>query len=1140
MQLTDIKFSLSRAGSHLTPKLIRVMRLTTVLLLTACLHVSAKIEGQTVTLDFTNVPIQKVIDEASKQSGISIIYNETLFAGLSPVTVKLKDATIQDVLKACLKDQPFIYSFEGNLIVIKKEASSSAGLKPADSLASSSLPPPIDIRGRVSDSLGNPLAGASVSIKGSKRGTTTDANGNFTLVAVKDNTTLIISYTGYSSKQFKTGGKGEIAIFLNKSNSPLDEIQVIAYGTTTQRFSTGNISTVQAADIAKQPVNNPLLALEGRVPGLFITQGNGVPGSSVTVQIQGQNSLINGNNPFYVVDGVPYFAEMLSTFSSGFSNEVLGGNSGTNSSSVGSPLNFINPADIESITVLKDADATAIYGSRAANGAIIITTKKGKAGPTQVQIGLQTGWGTPASKLKMMNTEQYLTMRHEALKNDNDIPNSSRDYDILGLYGWDTTRSTDWQKVLIGGTAHFNNINATVSGGTGQTQFIVGGTYQNETSVFPGNFADKRGAIHFNINTTSPNQRFKFQFSGSYMNDDNHLPRHDLTATALSLAPTAPLLYNPDGTLNWALKNTGSSSWNNPLAYTIASFESKTDNLISSSQMSYRLLSGLDISANFGYAKLVSNTYIPYPLNFNAPQNIPYSLRIADYSYNTTSTWLIEPQLNYKKAFDFSKLELLLGGTFQQNTSEGQALEGTGYNSDVVLPDIRSASSISATSSLDLTYRYSAFFGRINYIVKDKFIFDLSGRRDGSSRFGTDNQFHNFGALGIAWIFSEEKFIRNNLTFLSFGKLRASYGTTGSDQIGDYTYLNLYNPVAISPIVPYQGQLGIEPLSLPNPHLQWEETKKLQGGLELGFIKDRIFLVANYIVNRTSNQLLYFPLPIVTGFTSISSNLPATVQNTAWELVLNTVNIKSGDFIWKTNFNITIPNNKLVAYPDLATSPYADIYTIGKPINITKAFHFLGVDPATGIYEFADHTGHATKTPDYTVDRTVDINNFPSFYGGLLNTFNYKGFELDIFFQFTDRYQPNTFGGIPGGTPGLRRLNQPVTVLGRWEKQGDITSIQRFSTMLSPNAPSLIEQYGDLQSSDAGITSSFYVRLKNISLSYQVPVKFMQEHHLQSCQLFIHAQNLLTFTNFNGLDPETGNGVLPPMKVVTVGIQLGL
>ena len=364
---------------------------------------------------------------------------------------------------------------------------------------------------------------------------------------------------------------------------------------------------------------------------------------------------------------------------------------------------------------------------------------------------------------------------------------------------------------------------------------------------------------------------------------------------------------------------------------------------------------------------------------------------------------------------------------------------------------------IFSISSLQSEYKYSAVFGRINYNWEDEYILDFTARRDGSSRFGPCKSISQFlTTAGGAWIFTQANFIRDQLTFLSFGeKIRGSYGTTGNDQIGDYTYLNLYSPLT-GLGVPYQGATSLTINGLSNPYLQWEETEKLSVGLDLGFFKDRILFNSTWFRNRSSNQLLSYALPVITGNTGILENFPATVQNKGWEFTLNTKNISNKNFSWTTTLTLTIPQNKLIAFPNLSTSTYANSLIIGQPVSISQVFRYSGVDPSTGVYLFADSSGKPTSSPNYLTDRTSLINTLPTFYGGFQNNFTYKGFHLDIFFQFVKQIKSSGLSFGSNQPPGTFNTNQPVTMLKRWQQPGDMTTIQRYNSDYS-----LYDQFND-------------------------------------------------------------------------------
>lgn len=1107
-------------------KFLLAMKLTTLMLFIAIMQVSAVTRAQKVTLSERNAPLTTVFKQIRTQTGYDFAYTNKTLEDTKPVTINVKNAELSDVLQQIFEGQPIDYSIEDKLVVISiKEPSFIDKAKEAvkDFFTN------IDVTGRVLDEQGLPIASATVTVKGTSNATITDAKGYFTLKNVDSKSIIVVSVIGYIKRELPAGKDlGDIKLVV--AENKLDQVQVIAYGQSSQRLTVGNIGAVSAKEIEEQPLNNPLLTLEGRVPGLFITQNSGIAGGGVTVRIQGQNSVSNGNDPFFVIDGVPYISQMPTTTMLGGVNSPLGSGPGQ------SPLSFINPSDIESIEVLKDADATAIYGSRAANGAILITTKKGKSGDAIVDVNYIQGWqSTP--QLAEMNTQQYLATRKEAFRNDGLIPSANPSAISPYVYApdlmvWDTTRSTNWQKTLLRNAAFYTNLNASISGGTNYTQYLIGATYNDQGSVFPGDYADQKAALHFNVSAMSANQKFRVQLSGNYMADDNQLPSADLTNTAVILPPDAPPIYNIDGTLNWAVNSLGNNTWTNPLQYLYEKYQNKTNNLIANSIVSYKILPGLEISSTFGYNRLETNEYAYYTQDAFAPAVRPTLILQANYSTNTISSLIIEPQVTYKRTIGKGILNLLLGATIQQSNSDGLSYSGVGYSSPTLLADIKSATSVTINSSLNSIYKYNALFSRLNYIWRDKYILDLTARRDGSSRFGINNLFHDFWSAGGAWIFSDESLVQNALSFLSFGKFKASFGTTGSDQIGDYKYLSLYT--SLNSGIAYQGASSIAINGLNNPYLQWEETKKLQLGVDLGFLKDRILLNITFARNRSSDELLSYSLPSITGFSSIAENFPATIQNISWEFSLNSQNIKSKNFNWTTNFNLTIPKNELIDFPNLSSSSYSTSLFIGQPVSVQKAYHFLGVDPATGLYRVADRFGNPTSSPS-TLDLTVLYNTLPKFYGGFQNSFRYKGVQLDLFFQFVS--QKGLYTGVFGVNPG-RVDNGDLALFDKtpWQQPGDISSVQRYSTNNSSVNIARLNAIG----SDAALVDASYIRLKNIALSYPIPQEFLRFIHVKTARIYTQAQNLVTITKYPGLDPENQSiAVLPPMKTIVLGLQVG-
>lgn len=1100
-------------------KTMRIMKLTAILLLSACLTASATGYSQKVTLSEKNARLEKVFKEIKKQTGYEFLYTDEMLQNTERITVEFQSVELLAALSILFKDQPLTYAIIEKTIVVKPKEVTPGPVSPVVST--------IDISGKVTDTDGSPLAGASIKIKGTTNGTTTDANGAFLLKGVDENATLIFSYAEHELVELKVNGRTSITAALKRNESPLDEIQVIAYGTRSKRLQTGNVTTVKGADIEKQPVSNPLLALQGRVPGLYITQNSGVAGGGVSVRIQGKNSMFGGNDPLYVIDGVPYISQTLSTATVG---EILQ-NSGSSflyqRGGTGNPLSFINPNDIESIEVLKDADATSIYGSRAANGAILITTKKGKAGPARIDVNMQYGTQKVSRSIEMMNTDQYLEMRKEALSNDGFSADPNSDYDLTL---WDQSRNTNWVKTLINKPARYSNINASVTGGNANVQYLIGATYRRETSTFSDDFHDRKIGVHFNINSNSSNQKFKVQLAGNFLTDRNLLPRIDLTSTAYTLAPNAPALYNDDGTLNWAPDANGNSSWRNPLSYLLNRYLNETDNLTSSAMLSYRFLPNLEVSSRFGYSKLQTDEFASSSILSEKPEYRASFVRDAQYSNNTVRIFSVEPQLNYQKQWDKLKISALVGMAIQQNISNGENLTGIGYATDELTKDMRSAATLIVNSTIDAVYKYNAVFGTLNGNWQNKYIININARRDGSSHFGPANRFHNFASVGGAWIFSEENIFKRHLTFLSFGKIKGSYGTSGNDQVGDYTYMDLYSPLT-TPVL-YQNGPSIGVTRLASPYLQWEQTRKLSLGIDFGFLHDRLVVNANFQRNKSSNQLMAYALPSIAGFQSVNRNFPATVENKIWEFMLNTINIKTKTIEWRTSFNLTIPKNKLLEFPNIESTTYASALAVGQPLNVTRAFHYAGVNSNTGIYQFVNKNGDTTSTPTFD-DQNVFLDLNPKFYGGLQSTFRFKNIEVDLLLQFVKKMGPSfVFGNL---MPGVININQPVFVGDRWQKPGDNRPIQKYNSDYS-----LYDAFSNAEQSDAGFVDASYIRLKTLSASYELPVNFVKRLRLQQCKAYIQCQNLLTITNYKGQDPETTSYSLPPMKAWTAGIQIRL
>ncbi|MDD2791788.1 MAG: SusC/RagA family TonB-linked outer membrane protein [Sediminibacterium sp.] len=1083
-------------------QILRVMKLTAILLTGCCVHLMAAAGAQTISYSAKNASLKEVFKVVKKQTGYFVVYNATQVNTNLPVSVNAKDLPLTQFLNAVLKDIDLEYTIENKTIVISLKAKKPTAPVSSD-LGQGAQASIIDIWGKVTDESGKPVVGASVMVKGANKGTITNNDGDFMLTGVDTKAILVISAINIEKIEIAVNNKTNVGNIIVRSKvDELDKIIIRAYGTTTKRMNTGSISKITSEDIAKQPIADPLSALSGRVSGLQIRQFSGMPGSYQAVQLRGRNSIANGNDPLYIVDGVPFPSSILnSTF-------VGGG-------VVSSPLSNLNPSEIESIEVLKDADATAIYGSRGANGVILITTKAGNSGKPQTNIRVYTGAGKISRTMKMLNTSQYLAMRREAFSNDGVVTTATNAKDLLL---WDTTRYTDWQKTLIGETMHQTNADISVSGGTSQTQFSFGGSYYKETPTIPGNFSMQKYSTNVTVGHSSKNGAISLQLSTRYLFNHKVLPGGDGDITRMiTLAPVAPALFKTDGSLNWE-----NSTWENPFLNVYQVFTSNSENFITNLNLNVRITKNLRFKFSGGYDRLSTVDHQAQPMSsLNPSFNQTGSARFGNRSI---ANLIGEPQISYEPKFNNANFLFTAGASFQSSQDNGLFQSAKGYTSDALINSIRAAATITTSSETKINYRYIGFFAHANYDYRKKYIVSATVRRDGSSRYGENSRFANFGSLGIGWIISSENFMKQQ-TVVSFAKLRASAGVTGNDQIGDYKYMDLYSPG----IYPYLGTTTFSPAQLFNNDYSWEKVKKYQVGADLGLWNNRVLVTANYYNNITENQLVSYPLPTLSGFSGILRNIPAVIRNNGIELEISATILSRKTFNWEISGNMTFPHNKLVSYQGLENSTYANRYVIGHPLSIFKKFEYTGVDPLTGVYTFNDfdNDGRITSPND---SKSI-INTSQDFYGGLENTFRIGKVTASMLFSFAQELNGENYLSF-FSRPGLM-VNQPDIVFARWQKPGDITGVQRFS-ISNATANTAFSNY---RQSNAAYSNASYIRLRNIYVAYDINSDKLRKKSILDFKLFVQCQNLFTITGFYGLDPESKTA-LPPNKMITGGIQI--
>ncbi|MGJ5641478.1 SusC/RagA family TonB-linked outer membrane protein [Formosa sp. S-31] len=1123
----------------------RLFNLVMIFILASITNLSASNDTITVTYTGKQVPLKTVFNEIKKQTGYSVVCSSQLLKKSKPVSIKADRMPLNSFLKNILRGQPFDYTIENTTIFISlKETSDTGKLYDAQVFNKEKNGYEFKITGRFIDYSGVSIPGVTVYDQDLGKGISSDENGNFSLM-VKNGNKIQISSIGFQgltievskidsqllrvniiSSEASEGNNvtskveissNEMLMFTlaNKIETLTEVIINAGYYSVNQRVATGSISSINEETIEKQPVTSLIQALEGTTPGLYIQQTSGMPGAGLQVKVRGASSLRAGTLPLYIIDGVPFNGASIDAQDPSATRMSGAAVSGVD------PFSMLNPNDIESLEVLKDADATAIYGSRGANGVILITTKKGKSGKPKFTLNTSTGVGSLTSVVPTLSTKDYLELRRQTFANDGITPDEFSAPDITL---WDQNADIDFQKKLMGNTANRTDISGSLSGGSGGTNFLLSGSFHKETPVTPGDSRYIRGSLNMNVNYTSPDEKLKTNLSTIYSADDNLIYGTDYTSDAYQLPGNYPIYDSTSANGLYYDFN-----YSNPIAFLKQSFSAKSNNLVLNATVAYNITSAIEAKVSMGLNKveLVQTNLTPsdvYPPIFQA-------MDMGTYLSNSSKVYIVEPQINFNKQIGESKLSGVIGGTYQAtNYNQPYFVIAADFASQSLMQNYTSANTIFVNSNTSSEYKYTSVFGQANYNFKDKYIINGTFRRDGSSKFGPSNRFGNFGSIAAAWIFTEENFLKNN-TWLSFGKIRGSYGITGNDQIGNYGYLDTYSLSNYS----YGSTKGFVPSRIANSDYSWEKAKKLEVATELGFLNNKLMLNLAWYRNKTSNLLVAYPLSTQTGFSSYNANFDAVLQSQGVEADLSAKLITNKDFNWSMNFNFTTYKNKLVEYPDLLSSSYANTYVLGESLNLAVGYHFLGMENGVATVEDVNKDGVISPGisnngfGDYKVLGTLD----PKFYGGLNNSFTYKNWQLDFLFNFVNKkgYELTRFPGMLGNIPDYA-----------------------LDLGFTPTTDSSSESYASYRNyymqSDAIFKDASFVRLRNLSISYSLPESWLQQAKISKFRIYAQGQNLLTFTSYRGLDPETtGNynvnygffsPTMPPLKVVSLGIDISL
>ena len=1056
------------------------MKLAIILCLTTLLQDNATGYAQKISLSVKNASMEKALKEIKKQVNYSFLYNTQMLDSSKPVNFSVTNSTLEEVLRLCFNNQPLTYSIVDETIIISKKPiqKSENQVQVIEEIA-----PPQEIKGTVKDSKGVGLPGVSIKLKKSTIGTTTDINGNFTL-NIPDAGILVFSYIGFTAVELPSNARVAMNVVLQEDEQALGEIVVVGYGTQSKKDVSSAIGSLSVGSkkIADLPITSPEQLLQGRVGGVNITQDTGTPGGRSTVRIRGASSINGGNDPLYVVDGVPV--------NTGNYNGAAGGAVAQN------PLSNISPNDIESIDILKDASAAAIYGSRASNGVIVITTKRGKEDQTKIAYNTYFGYQEVAKRIPLLGGPEWGELINEANVNVGNAPPIANPSALT---------TTDWQDEIFR-RAPIHNNELSLSGGTKKTQYFLSGSYLGQTGVVIGS-GFNRGNVRFNFDQTI-NDRLKVGINMSMNRTKTDRvsagDRDGIVAVAIVKSPAVPA-RNADGSLN--PNDPYISNIDNPL---IIADQVRNDafsnRALGNAFLEFKILDGLNFRSSIGvdYLSLEEVYFVP-----------PNKLTVVGRTTNGTGTnsmtqdkgWINENTLNYNKTFkENHRFNVLLGYSNQESVFSRTVASASNFALEAI--QTLGSASIKNSTSTGSSWGLTSYFSRLNYSFKDKFNVAASYRIDGSSRFSENNKYGRFPSISAAYRIGQEDFLKD-LTWVEDVKVRASWGRTGNQEIGNFTSRGLF-----AGGFNYIGSSGLAQTQLANPDLSWESTEQTNIGLDLSFLKGRVNFTIDAYKKNTSGLLLAVPLPTSSGFVSSLQNV-GNVENQGIELALNTVNIDKTNFKWSTDFNISFNRNEVTNLPGgdipLGFNGYAAVIRKGYPIGTFFGWNLLGVNPATGNYIVQDINGDGNiPLASTTLDNVVLGSAQPKFTGGFTNSVSYKNFDASVFLHFV--YGNMIFNQAEYSYGRLHTwFNSSTLARNRWRKPGDVATLHR-AAWGDPTRNGSV--------SNRVLQDGSFLRVKNIALGYNIKTAGMKKAGIQNLRVYAAGQNILTFTDYRGYDPE--------------------
>lgn len=1124
--------------------------------------------SQTVKFNFINSKIEFVLGKIEKQTSVKFAYKADLIPADTRITITADREPLSQVLDKLSESLHLNYEVVGKQIILTKtENKKTIRYKPIQArseLINEAQNADITITGKVTDAQGQELPGVSILIKNSSTGTTTQADGSYRIVVPQEGATLVFSYLGYTSVEKIVGALSVLNVVMTEDSKSLSEVVVVGYGTQKRASVTAAIASVPMEEIKDMPVSNVATALQGKIAGVVVQQNNGTPGSSPAIKVRGFGSISAGNSPLIVVDGNIVDPTIFGT---------------------------LNPNDIESMDVLKDASSTAIYGSKGSNGVILITTKKGKNGKNQLSLDMYTGVQEVAKKLDLLDSQQFAEFGKEASNNaylDNIVganvtdPNSVRPTDYLRyryprgeVFDWldfdDPTKvanlpNYDYQD-LIFQKAKMSNIQLTASGGSDKGKYLISGGFLNQEGIIKRSDL-KRYTFRANAELNLlPKLKIGMNLNPTFkveqeVSDAGHWASNGIINAALSVLPMIPIYDEAGGYTSMAgfAAPYNYPGITNPVAnITELNRQNTSINFLGNTYAQYDFLKHFTYraTANVNLKGNRVNSYRTSKMPLN--QQLPPTVATGYANSYQTLSWLFNQTVNFNKTFnDVHEVDVLVGMESTRLQYEESLTGGSSYPNDVVETLNASANGSTTTGSSFKTANASAsYFARINYNYNGKYLLNFSVRRDGSSIFGTENRWGTFPAASIGWRISEESFMKG-ISAISETKLRMSYGLAGNNAFNNY-----YPYVASLVYDNYSfGNTlvsGLAPGSLANNKLGWERSQQLDVGIDMGLFNNRIQVIVDYYKRTTKDLLLSVNVPTLTGFGSVVKNI-GKMENKGWEFSLNTRNLVQ-EFTWSTGINLSLNRNKVLALgpngDDIVSGSgigQTNITRVGSPIGSFYGYKQLGVfvdqaDLDANPHDATSRPGdvkYADINNDGKIDandRTIIGNNQPDFIYGISNTLAYRGWDLGISIQGSQgnevlNLSRRFFENLEGSA------NQITTVLDRWRSPQDpgdgITPRANARTTGNNNAVST-----------RWIEDASYLRIQNISLGYSLPESVLSKIKVSRVRIYGSAQNLFTFTKYLNYNPEVSNyegpltggvdyGVFPLAKTFTIGLNLSL